>query len=517
MSKTYFGYVRISDDKQKQGVSPEVQRQEIAAFGRVRGIEITEWFVEVQTAATAGRRVFSQMLARLEKSEADGVIFHKIDRSARNLEDWNNVGKLVDRGIDVQFAHESLDLRTRGGRLSADIMAVVAADYIRNLREEARKGFYGRLKQGVYPLPAPIGYLDMGRGKPKALDPERAPLVSRAFERYAEGNVGLKALLRELRGLGLRSRSNRALSLDGLSIMLNNSFYTGLIHIRRTGETFEGKHPPLVTKALFDRVQAILDGKCVMRTVKHDFVFRRRVACRTCGYHLIGERQKGHVYYRCHSDPCRGTIIREEALDDLVQKSLLLLISDKREIREIREMVESERAHAARELHKIRAALDLRAAKCDERLLLLTDALLDRLIAKDAFERRNMALLSEKQRIKDELRGMSERDMPRHKALAYLELCNVFYSGYRLGDIGERRRILDKVTSNLTADRKQPCMAMKSPFQEIANWRKSQNGPPCSGTPRARALKLLDIILAVDLASQSASTSIDSGLNRINP
>jgi hypothetical protein len=40
----------------------------------------------------------------------------------------------------VHFANDSLDLNTRGGRLSADIQAVVAADYIRNLREEAKKG-----------------------------------------------------------------------------------------------------------------------------------------------------------------------------------------------------------------------------------------------------------------------------------------------------------------------------------------------------------------------------------------
>ncbi len=53
---------------------------------------------------------------------------------------------------EVHFANESLDLQSRGGRLSADIQAVVAADYIRNLREETRKGFYGRLKQGLCPM-----------------------------------------------------------------------------------------------------------------------------------------------------------------------------------------------------------------------------------------------------------------------------------------------------------------------------------------------------------------------------
>src|SRR5256885_12129691 len=100
------------------------------------------------------------MLKLLQASKADGVIIHKIDRGARNLRDWADLGELIDSGIEVHFANESLDLHTRGGRLSADIQAVVASDYIRNLREETRKGFYGRLKQGLYPLPAPPRYLD---------------------------------------------------------------------------------------------------------------------------------------------------------------------------------------------------------------------------------------------------------------------------------------------------------------------------------------------------------------------
>ncbi len=96
------------------------------------------------------------MLRELRKGTARGVVIHKIDRSARNLKDWADLGELIDRGIEVHFANESLDLHSRGGRLSADIQAVVASDYIRNLREETKKGIYGRLKQGFYPLRAPI-------------------------------------------------------------------------------------------------------------------------------------------------------------------------------------------------------------------------------------------------------------------------------------------------------------------------------------------------------------------------
>ena len=132
---------------------------------------IVRWFEERETAAKKGRPVWNEMLKLLRQGKAHGVLIHKIDRSARNLKDWADLGDCIDDGIEVHFANEGLDLNSRGGRLSADIQAVVAADYIRNLREEAKKGIYGRLKQGFYPSRAPIGYLDNGAAKPKTIDP----------------------------------------------------------------------------------------------------------------------------------------------------------------------------------------------------------------------------------------------------------------------------------------------------------------------------------------------------------
>lgn len=67
---------------------------------------------------------------------------HKIDRGARNLKHWVTIGELMDQGVDVRFVHDNLDMQTRGGRLTAD--------FIRNLRDEVKKGIQGRLRQNLY-------------------------------------------------------------------------------------------------------------------------------------------------------------------------------------------------------------------------------------------------------------------------------------------------------------------------------------------------------------------------------
>src|ERR1700688_3640235 len=204
--KRYFAYVRVSTVKQgERGSSLTEQRSAIEAYAAKGDLSIVGWFEEMETAAKRGRRMFSQMMAQLGAGKADGLIIHKIDRSARNLRDWADLGDLIDRGVDVRFVSDNFDLLSRGGRLSADIQAVVAADFIRNLREEVKKGLYGRLKQGIYPFAAPMGYLNTGKGNLKTIDPVKGPLVRHLFERYASGTVNFEELRHELALMGLRT------------------------------------------------------------------------------------------------------------------------------------------------------------------------------------------------------------------------------------------------------------------------------------------------------------------------
>src|SRR5205823_571660 len=132
---------------------------------------------------------------------------------------------------------------SRGGRLSADIQAVMAVDYIRNLRDEVKKGQRGRLRQGLYPWAAPPGYVNKGGTQPKTIDPVNGPIIRRAFEAYATGDHTLRTLRMALNDWGLRSKSGRALSLEVVNKLLRRKFYVGLVVIR--GETYIGSHEAL--------------------------------------------------------------------------------------------------------------------------------------------------------------------------------------------------------------------------------------------------------------------------------
>lgn len=424
-------------------------------------------------------------MKELRRKNVRGLIVHKIDRSARNLKDWADLGELIDAGLEVHFANESLDLNTRGGRLSADIQAVVAADYIRNLREESRKGFYGRLKQGLYPLPAPIGYVDRGKGKEKELDPERAPLVARLFETYGTGKYSLHRLLEEARMWGLRNRRGAPLTLNGLSTVLNNPFYTGLIRIYRTREVFTGNHQPIVAKSLFDRVQAILRGKTVVRTVHHNFAFRKAVHCGNCGYTLIGERQKGHIYYRCQRRSCPVTAAREEKIDAAISPLVAKLILDPEEMAYVRAWMEEAEANEHTGIQQLIHSSRLQLDGIRARLGRLTDALIDGSLEKPLFDARKTTLLNDEQRVLEKIRDLETGNETSLQRLErFLELVKNAPVAYENAEPDEKRDLVKNLFSNLQLIDKNVAVALKPAVKLIANRQKTRNSRPSQGVHR---------------------------------
>lgn len=496
--KEVFAYIRVSTIKQGEtGSSLQEQRDAITAYAQRHGFYIAQWFEEMETAAKRGRREFTKMLALLHRDTVRGVIIHKIDRSARNLQDWADLGELMDKGIEVHFAHESLDLRSRGGRLSADIQAVVAADYVRNLRQEVRKGISGRLKQGLYPLPAPIGYRDMGKGAVKKVDPVTAPLVRKAFELYATESYNLEQLRDQLHRLGLRNKRGGIVTTTGLSVMLNNPFYIGLIRIKRTGQVFPGIHELLISKALFDRVQAILRGKTHTKIQRHAFLFRRMMRCRHCGYAIIGERQKGHVYYRCHTKSCPRDAIREERIDEEMRARLWAIRLRDDELLGLQEMIDELRADMGLRHEDLAQSVRLQLQNIESRLSRLMDAFLDGTIEGTLFEQKKRALLLEKIDTEERLAATTanKESVPKHLE-EFLELTKTLPLSYEMGIFEEKREILKTVTSNLYVDGKNVAVELRSPFQDVANRQFSLNGAPYRDTPRTDMAQLFDRLVA---------------------
>lgn len=503
--KKYFSYIRVSTQRQGQtGTSLVEQQAAIERYADVWNLKIIKRFEERETAARQGRPVFLEMLKALRIGKADGVIIHKIDRSARNLKDWADLGTLVDGGMEIHFASESLDLNSRGGRLSADIQAVVASDFIRNLREETKKGIYGRLKQGLYPFPAVSGYKNCGKGKPKKPDLVQAPLVKRAFELYSSGNWGLIDLAENLYKSGLRNKNGNKITINGLSSILHNPFYMGVIRIKKISEMFAGIHQPIISKELFDEVQTVFEGKNIKKQNRHFFVFRRKIHCQSCQYRLIAERQKGNVYYRCHTRNCQKNTLKEETIEkELLQLLNKMRLSDEEYDFLWGEAVKEEKTLKT-EVETNRQQLLLRQDLIKERTSRLADGYMDGVFDKETYLAKKNALVFEEQNLKEQItksKNINEQILTRFEL--FLELANSAYLSYQSAKPEDKRDLAEIITSNFIGKGKSVLITLEKPFQMVAERPCFTDGSPYREATRTLTelcKKLVGYFMTADIA-----------------
>jgi DNA invertase Pin-like site-specific DNA recombinase len=444
MLKGYFSYIRVSTVRQGQiGTSLTEKKEAIQRYADRWNLRIVKEFEEKETAARSGRPVFRTMLRELKRQHANGLIIHKIDRSARNLRDWAELGELIDEGIEIHFANENLDLESRGGRLSADIQAVVAADYIRNLREEVKKGFYGRLKQGFYPMPAPIGYMDRGAAQPKEPDPSKASLIIKAFQIYARGDISIRRLTLTMYDAGLRTRGGNRVSENGMATILHNTFYTGVIKIGPSGEMFVGRHQPIISKTLFDQVQRALSGRHIKGIRRHDFLFRRLLVCADCRRTLIGEIQKAKIYYRCQTRTCEQKTIREDEVNVAVVELLRRIRFSDDENRYLTQLINARTDDFLQMQESLRQTLTIQLEQSKSRLAALTDAYLDGLLDKDSYIAKKNQLVADRQATTEKLDRLKQGDSSlRDELKQKLELANTAYISYETGSVEEKRQMV---------------------------------------------------------------------------
>lgn len=467
--KEVYGYIRVSTKEQVSGASLPEQKSAILEFAKKNDLKIIHFYKESKTAAKKGRPFFIEMIKNLKEGKADGVIMHKIDRSARNLHDWASIGDLIDMDIDVYFAHESLDMNERGGRLSADIQAVMASDYVRNLRQETIKGLYGRLKQGYFPYKSPIGYVDNGKAAIKTIDPIQGELVKQLFNLYLSDEYNIRSLSKEMEKRGLRNKNGNRVCKNGISRIFKNPFYIGLM--KSKDKLFVGNHKPLIDERTFKQVQYKLNRWTKSKDgVIHDYLFRKLIRCKNCKYIMTGGLQKGMVYYRCKTKTCKTKCYREDFVEMHIQKVLKSITLRPKEISILTKIIEKKKTSDKEIQKKLTAQLNLDISKLEHRKERLLDAYMDNVIDKEEYEKRKEKFLYNLVELKEQ---KSKVKNAKEDILAKIEnlvkLCKSPLKTYLSGIKEEKREILKTFGLNLTINQKKLEFTMVSPFYELAN------------------------------------------------
>jgi Recombinase len=105
--------------------------------------------------------------------------------------------------------------------------------------DRTRAGMRAALELGRWTFPAPLGYLNAPKWSSASLvhDPERGPLVRRAFEDLATGRYTKQEVIARATEAGLRSRKGLALSPQSFGQMMRNPIYVGKVESPDYGST----------------------------------------------------------------------------------------------------------------------------------------------------------------------------------------------------------------------------------------------------------------------------------------
>ena len=296
------GYVRVSRVGGREGdgfISPQLQREQIAAAARREGLEVVAVLEELDASGgDRSRPRWNEAIGMVERGEVGAVVVWNLSRFSRSVRDaLDALGRIEDAGGRLVSATEQLD-DSASGRMTRNILLSVAEME----RERAKAGFAAAtasaVERGIHVSGTiPLGYR---RGADRRLvpDPDTAPVVLGLYERRAKG----WSWARLARWLG---EQGHGMSENGAKGVVRNPVNTG--QARYGATTRDDAHEAIVPKGLFRRCQAKALPSTRTGKLTERYLLQGLVSCASCGgtLYLSGSgRRCRNPYYFCRDLSC---------------------------------------------------------------------------------------------------------------------------------------------------------------------------------------------------------------------
>jgi DNA invertase Pin-like site-specific DNA recombinase len=476
----YFAYCRKStEDEDRQVLSILSQKRELAKrFGQKEDIAIIDTFEESFSAKNPGRPIFNEMLKRIKRGEAEGIIAWHPDRLARNSVDGGQIIYFLDLGIlkDLKFVTYNFE-NTPQGKFMLGIMFSNSKYYSDALSENVKRGNRTKIENGWRPGKAPIGYSNDKETRTIVRDPERFPLIRKMWDLMLTGVYSPKMVWKiatdewGLRTVKCKRVGGGPLALSGVYTIFNNPFYAGIIEWN--GKRFPGKQEPVVTVEEFDRVQRILGNENNPRPKTRDFVYRGLIKCGECGLSVTAEDKinrhgRHYTYYHCtksrRQSPCPQRCIQAAELEAQILRFLNELAIPDRIHDWALKQLDSAFAKRRTDNEAQRLSLEKAAAATQKELENLTSLRIKDLINDSEFVIRRENLQIEQLKLKEKLRNCAEIAATFEPAKMIINFSNRAVFLFNKGDFQTKRLILETASSNLRLKDKKLFIEAAKPF-----------------------------------------------------
>ena len=473
MSEKYFLYARKSTDvEDKQVLSIEAQLVELRAYAKNEGLQIVDELIEKQSAKVPGRPIFGTLLKRIEAGEVSGILAWHPDRLARNSIDGGQIVYLLDQNLLTALKFPTFWFEnTSQGKFMLSIAFGQSKYYVDNLSENTKRGLRQKVRRGEYPSKAPLGYINDLRSKSIVVDKRVAPIIIQAFELYAKNQSRYDDIADFLASRGLITRGKGTkYKKDRIRRILSNPFYYG--HFIYKGEIYEGTHEPIISKKLFDNVQAVLAERGRPRKANHSEpkIYCGLLRCYSCGLMITAEKRIKHqkngnrheyIYYHCTKKrkgmKCLESAVREEALNKSLTELLQEYALPDAWKADLIARLEQDEQNEQSSAHTFLAVTQTRVASLQSKLQRLLDSYLDQDIDRNTYLDKKAELMSEKKSLEEQSSAATTWVEPMRRWLDEANsICNLSLES----DKNEKKVLAKEILgSNLFLQNKKACSA----------------------------------------------------------
>src|SRR3990167_7242921 len=416
----YIAYCRKSrEEKDKQILSIQAQIAELKEYAKREHLEITEFIEEEKTAKIPGREKFAEVLKKIEKGQASGIIAWHPDRLARNSIDGGKIIYLLDTGKlkDLKFPTSWFE-NTPQGKFMLNIAFGQSKYYVDNLSENVKRGLRQKIRNGVYPGKAPDGYINNPKTRGIDVEPEKLKAIKKAFELFAEGNKTFTDIAIFLHKFNLKRKNGKPLHINEIRRILANRFYVGIMEYN--GEYYEGTHKVIISKELFQQVQKQLEFKDRHKKRRYNFAFMGLMKCGECGASITAESHKKfykgtnrtaeYVYYRCTKKlkPCNQPYISEPELETQFRKAIDDVALPEIWANDWYKWLDEDEKLEAVTIHDNIEKLEQELKDLDIKLNKLLDGYLEGIIDPDSYKTKKNEFFEEKLKISEDLEQIKQ-------------------------------------------------------------------------------------------------------------
>lgn len=356
-------YTRVSTQEQKENYSLGEQEDKLKAYCTARDWTVANIYSDGGfSGGNTNRPALQKMINDIERKKIELVLVYKLDRLSRSQKDTLTLIEDVFIKNNVHFVSvsENFDTSTPFGMAMVGILSVFAQLERSQIQQRMELGRIARAKDGYFHgggfIPLGYDYID---GE-LVINEYEAMQVREIYDLFLKGYP--IARIRKTLDSKYTNKYGSWYSDSSITSCLTTPLYYGKITFK--DELYDGRHTPIVSEELFNKVQARfkeLDVHNPNKVGSRKSPFKPTqllsgiIWCGNCGaryytHHINGrkhlENHKGWDYYTCYSrtktskrmivDPnCKNKRWRVDEVNKLVIDEILKLQFDEGYLQEV--------------------------------------------------------------------------------------------------------------------------------------------------------------------------------------